>query len=129
MDRSKPVEFPQLRVSIDDVLYMPNLDAPPDRPHPFVYYVTLVNNSAETVEVMARKWVVVEDGGDTTVVEGDGLVGKKPRLKPGESFSYNSYHVLASDARASGAYFGVTEGGQPIFARIPEFSMTIPQWA
>ena len=29
-------EFDGLRVLVDDVVYMPGLDAPADKPHPFV---------------------------------------------------------------------------------------------
>ena len=40
--------------------------------------------------------VVTDAGGETIVVEGDGVVGKFPRLEPGEHFSYNSYHTIGS---------------------------------
>src|SRR5437899_5610571 len=30
-------ELPDLRVTIDKLVYMPTLEAPPDRPYPFVY--------------------------------------------------------------------------------------------
>ena len=32
-------ELDGLLVEVDEVMYMPNLDAPPDRPHPFVYFI------------------------------------------------------------------------------------------
>jgi hypothetical protein len=60
------------------------------------------------------------------VVEGDGVVGKFPRLEPGESFSYNSYHVIGADSIAEGAFFGVTADGTPVFTRIPPFEMRSP---
>ena len=37
-------EFEGLSVKIDDVIYMPSLDAPPDRPHPFVYFISIFND-------------------------------------------------------------------------------------
>ncbi|CAN5314834.1 Co2+/Mg2+ efflux protein ApaG [soil metagenome] len=124
-----PVEIPEVKVTVNEVIYMPSLDAPGDRPHPFVYFLTIRNEGAEAVQILARKWVVEEDNGETIVVEGEGLVGKKPHLEPGGSFSYNSYHVLACDGRANGAFFGVTAGGKTFFTRVPSFEMTIPQWA
>ena len=33
-------------------------------------------------------------------LEGDGVVGKFPRLSTGETFSYNSYHVIGADSIA-----------------------------
>jgi ApaG protein len=84
-----------LSVRVDDVIYMPTLDAPDDKPHPFVYFITILNKSTERVRILGRKWVIREEGGEVTVVEGDGVVGQTPVLEPGEDFSYNSYHVTA----------------------------------
>lgn len=122
-------EFTGLRVKVDDVIYMPSLDAPPDRPHPFVYFISIFNDSEVPVTIRARKWVVVEEGGETTVVEGDGVVGQQPVIACGGHFSYNSYHVVGKGARVSGAFFAETGPGQFVFTRIPEFSLKIPGWA
>jgi ApaG protein len=119
-------ELEGLRVAIDRVVHMPQLDAPPERPHPFVYFITIHNDSTETVTIRGRKWVVTDMEGHQLVVEGDGVVGEFPRLDPGEHFSYNSYHVIGSDSAAEGAFFGVTEEGRPVFTRIPRFEMRAP---
>jgi ApaG protein len=119
-------EFLQLRVKVDDVIYMPHLDAPPNKPHPFVYFISIFNDSMIPITIRARKWVVIEDGGETTVVEGDGVVGQQPTINPGEHFSYNSYHVIGKGAVVNGALFGQMTGGEWIFARIPEFRLEIP---
>lgn len=120
-------ELNGLSVQVDDVIYMPSLDAPADKPHPFVYFISIRNNSGQRVTIQGRKWVVRE-GSDMTVVEGDGVVGQTPVLGPGEDFSYNSYHVTAEDAVAEGAFFGKTDSGEWVFARIPAFELTVPGW-
>jgi len=122
-------EFHQLRVKVDDVVYMPSLDAPPDKPHPFVYFISICNDSAVPITIRARKWVVIEDGGETTVVEGDGVVGQQPLIQPGEHFSYNSYHVIGKAARVNGAFFAQMADGEWIFSRIPEFRLEPPKFA
>lgn len=121
-------EFVGLRVKVDDVIYMPSLDAPPEKPHPFVYFISIFNDSSVPVTILGRKWVVVEDGGETMVVEGDGVVGQQPVIDPGENFSYNSYHVVGKRAVVSGAFFGETGDGEWVYARIPEFKLEIPDW-
>ena len=73
--------------------------------------------------------MVQEDEGEITVVEGDGVVGQKPVIEPGGHFSYNSYHVVARGATASGAFFGEAGTGDWIYARIPEFRLDVPNWA
>ena len=119
-------EFDELHVSVDDVIYMPSLEAPPEKPHPFVYFISIHNNSDVPVTIRARKWVVQEDNGETTVVEGTGVVGQTPTIQPNEHFSYNSYHVVAKSARVSGAFFGETAAGDQGFSRIPEFRLAVP---
>jgi ApaG protein len=119
-------EYEGLRVIVDDVVYMPSLDAPAEKPHPFVYFISIHNDSPVPVTLRGRKWVVREDGGEVTVVEGDGVVGQNPLIEPGGHFSYNSYHVVARSALASGAFFGETATGEWIFTRIPEFRLVVP---
>jgi len=119
-------ELDGLRVTVDRVTFMPQLQATEDRPFPFVYFITIHNDSAETVTIKGRKWVVTDAEGGTQVVEGDGVVGKFPRLEPGEEFSYNSYHTIGSDSAAEGAYIGITEEGSPVLVRIPRFEMKAP---
>lgn len=118
-----------LTVRVDDIVYMPTLDAPAEKPHPFVYFITIENGSTEQVTITGRKWVVREDKGEVVVVEGDGVVGQTPVLEPGGDFSYNSYHITALDAVVSGAFFGKTDTGKRIKVRIPEFRLELPDWA
>lgn len=120
-------ELKKLRVKVDDVVYMPSLDAPANKPHPFVYFISIHNESGEEVTIVGRKWVVRE-GEETVVVEGDGVVGQTPQLAPGQHFSYNSYHVTAENAVAEGAFFGRTAKGEVVFARIPRFELELPSW-
>ena len=119
-------ELTDLRVIIDKIVYAPTLEAPPDRPYPFVYFITINNQSSETVTIRGRKWVITDLAGEKVVVEGDGVVGEYPHLRPGERFSYNSYHVIGSNSIAEGAFIGLTAEGEPFVVRIPQFKMEIP---
>ncbi len=115
-----------LSVSVDSVHYDASRPAPPDRPHPFVYQISIRNESQETVNIFGRKWIVRDADGDTLVVEGDGVVGQFPSLAPGQSFTYNSYHVIKSESTAAGTFFGATSQGRPVAAIIPPFEMRPP---
>ncbi len=123
---SDPIELENLQVTVDRIVYAPQLQAPPDKPHPFIYFITIHNRSKHTVTIMGRKWVVTESDGDTLVVEGDGVVGQTPQIAPGEDFSYNSYHTVGRNSVAEGAYIGVDESGRRILTRIPKFNLHIP---
>jgi ApaG protein len=122
-------ELTNLRVLIDKVVYMPTLEAPPERPYPFVYFITIDNQSSETVTIRGRKWVITDQLGQKIVVEGDGVVGEFPRLRPGERFSYQSYHVIGTDSVAEGAFIGISDQSVPFVARIPRFQMQVPKTA
>lgn len=111
---------------VDNVMHLPTLDTPSNKPHAFVYFLTIENGSDVTVTVKGRKWIVTEENGEVVVVEGPGVVGETPTLGHGEEFSYNSCHVIAYDAVAKGALFGVTEHGDMFSVEIPEFSMKVP---
>lgn len=99
---------------------------PPDKPHAFVYFITITNGSDRTVTLLGRKWVLEHADGSRLVVEGDRIVGETPRLAPGESFSYNSYHVTGGDARAHGCFHGHDETGERVHVLLPPFDLVIP---
>ena len=115
-----------LTARVDRVAFAPDFDAPPDRPHPFVYTVTVLNESAEAVTIKGRKWVIRDLAtGRCHVVEGDGVAGRSPRLLPGEMFSYDSYHVVAADSTAEGSFLAYEDAGRPLLVRVPAFSMYV----
>jgi ApaG protein len=122
----KAHELPGFTAKVDEVMYVPSLDTPSDRPYAFVYFITIVNGSKQAVTIRGRKWIIEGAQGDKLVVEGDGVVGQSPRLEPGEEFSYNSYHVVATDSAAHGAFFAVTDAGEAVVSRIPRFVMRLP---
>ena len=120
-------ELPGLRVTVDQLLHQPDAQTPPDRPHCFVYFVSIRNDSAATVTIKGRKWVVKNARGEITAVEGDGVVGQFPTLAPGEKFSYNSYHLVDHPpAVAEGSYLGIDQNGRKVIVRIPSFAMELP---
>lgn len=123
-----PLELPGLSVQLDNLVYRRGgAEFPPDRPHAFIYYLTIRNESDRTVVLLGRKWVIVNADGTRLVVEGDKIVGEEPRLAPGEQFSYNSYHLTGVDARVHGSFHGLDEHGARIWVRIPEFALEVPR--
>ena len=123
---SESEEVPGLSVTLDKLVYHEDAQLPPERPHAFIYYLTIRNLSERTVTILGRKWVLRGEEGTMEVIEGDKVVGKTPELAPGEQFSYNSYHVVAGPTQVEGAFHGMDEGGRRIHLRIPAFSLEIP---
>jgi len=118
---------PGLTAKLDRLCHhMGGASLPPDKPHAFVYYVTIINSSERTVRLLGRKWVLHHCDGSFLVVEGDCIVGETPQLRPGERFSYNSYHVTSMNAEVQGCFHGIDEGGLPIHVALPPFRLEIP---
>jgi ApaG protein len=116
-----------LRVSVDKVLYQPDVPTPVNRTHCFIYFISIHNETDTPITIKGRKWVVRNARGEITAVEGDGVVGQFPTIEPGETFSYNSFHLL--DTRtglARGSYLGVDAAGHRVLTRIPPFEMVVP---
>ena len=120
-------QLPGLVVQLDDLRYQyGGLNIPPETPHVFIYFLTIANRSDRAVKLLGRKWIIQDDSGETLVVEGDKIVGQEPELLPGESFSYNSFHIGSCSASAHGSFHGLDEKGQRIHTLIPRFEMRIP---
>ncbi|MBA4150194.1 MAG: ApaG domain [Verrucomicrobia bacterium] len=125
--KSEFFEPADLKVTVDRVVYQPNIATPPDRPHCFVYFISIHNETEGPVKIVGRKWVVTNSRGEITAVEGDGVVGEHPTIESGDTFSYNSFHLLDTDtAVAEGSYLGVDAEGRRVVTRIPAFKMTVP---
>lgn len=121
----KTRELPGLTASVDRVDPVPANDAPPHRPHKFSYHITIHNKSLRIVTITGRKWVLTNARGHKLVVQGDGVVGQFPRLTPGDSFRYNSYHLVDSTSTAEGAYTARDEDGENLLIRIPGFQLDV----
>jgi ApaG protein len=121
------LELAGLTARLDKLVYHHGgKSLPEDKPHAFVYFVTIHNGSDRAVTLLGRKWVLQNRDGSHLVIEGDKIVGETPRLNPGEQFSYNSYHVTGVDARASGSFHGIDEFGNRIHVILPPFEMSVP---
>jgi ApaG protein len=119
--------LPGLSARLDKLVYHHGGKClPPDQPHAFVYFITIHNSTEHTVTLLGRKWVLARHDGTRQVIEGDGIVGETPVLAPGESFSYNSYHVAGGDTVAQGSFHGVDEARRAIHVLLPPFAMRVP---
>ncbi len=124
---SASLALPGLTARLDKLVYHHGGKClPPDQPHAFVYFVTIQNATEHTVTLLGRKWVLTHADGSRQVIEGDKIVGETPVLAPGESFSYNSYHVAGGDVAAQGSFHGVDEARRPVHVVLPPFVMRIP---
>ncbi|MEY4689866.1 MAG: hypothetical protein RIT19_191 [Verrucomicrobiota bacterium] len=121
------IELPGLKVTVDRLLYQRLPADRSDKPHSFIYFISIHNHSPVPVTIRGRKWVVTHEDDTVLVVEGDGVVGETPVIPPGGKFSYNSRHIIGTNsAVAEGSYLGIDDAGRRIIVRIPRFRMEVP---
>lgn len=91
------------------------------------YTVEIENHGAETVTLVARRWSIIDAFNRVNDVEGSGVVGEQPELRPREAFRYVSNCPLPTPSGAmKGSYQMVTDQGEMFEVEIPEFSLHLP---
>lgn len=73
----------------------------------FSYEITIENQSKDSVQLNTRHWEIYDSLNDIETVDGEGVIGKKPVLKPGETHTYSSGCLLASPFGAMRGYFNM----------------------
>ena len=93
----------------------------------FSYQVTIENQSNETVQLLERHWKIYDSLNQTEIVEGSGVIGKKPILKPSEKHTYGSNCFLTSPIGAMKGYYNmVTFSTSKTFkVHIPTFQLMV----
>jgi len=94
----------------------------------FTYKITIENTGDYDVQLLRRHWNIFDSISEKRDVEGAGVVGQQPVLRPKEVYEYESACNLKSEfGKMKGAYTfeRLVDGGQFKVA-IPEFNMFVP---
>ena len=71
----------------------------------FAYTVRVTNEGEDVVQLKRREWIILDAEGREERVEGEGVVGQQPVLRPGQTFEYASACPLRTPAgRMRGTY-------------------------
>ena len=115
-----------IRVKVESE-FIPERSDPQNGEFFFAYHVTIENRGDEPVRLLSRHWVITDGMGKEQEVRGPGVVGKQPRLAPGETFQYSSACPLTTQIGSMyGSYQMVTDGGETFDAEIAPFTLAIP---
>lgn len=108
--------------------YIPERSSVSGHQYAFAYTVKIANQGDVTARLESRHWIITDASGHVEEVRGPGVVGAQPRLRPGESFEYTSWCVLATPSGdMRGTYQMVTDAGAPFDAEIAPFHLGLPQ--
>ncbi|HOB13684.1 MAG TPA: Co2+/Mg2+ efflux protein ApaG [Novosphingobium sp.] len=96
----------------------------------WVYHIRIENGSDETVQLLTRHWRITDGRGMVNLVEGDGVVGEQPVLRPGQSHDYVSGCPLTTPMGSMEGHYGfVRETGEMFDVAIPFFPLAAPATA
>jgi len=144
---SDTLTSPYLRVQVTST-YRPERSDPKMDKHCFAYSVRITNIAeppspgaeAASIQLVSRRFEIQTIGSETKdVVQGPGVTGRQPLLKPGESFEYTSTAPLSVRpmrektevvARMEGEYSFVVAGGDNqdvLKAKMGMFHFVLPK--
>lgn len=94
----------------------------------FGYNITIENQSKDSVQLTSRHWQVYDSLNETEMLDGEGVIGKKPVIKPGESHTYNSGCLLCSPVGAMKGHYNMVNlsSTENFRVYIPTFKFSAP---
>lgn len=87
----------------------------------FGYIITIENQSKDAVQLTSRHWKIYDSLNDMETLDGEGVIGKKPVIQPGESHTYNSGCLLTSPIGAMKGFYNMVN-----FSTSDKFRVYIP---
>ena len=108
--------------------YLDDESEPDKGRYVFAYTIHIRNNGRAAARLLSRRWLISDANGKVQQVEGDGVVGEQPWLRPGDGFEYTSGAVLeTSVGTMQGSYTMVADDGTRFDAPIPAFTLAVPR--
>ena len=89
----------------------------------FSYRITITNTGRDTVQLLHRHWFIRDSLSPMHEVDGPGVIGQTPVLRPGQEFTYTSAWSYAVHSAYEGWYLMERTGdGYQFKVTIPEMN-------
>jgi len=94
----------------------------------FSYKITLENRNEFAIQLMRRHWHIYDSSTKRREVEGEGVIGVQPIIKPGETYSYKSSCDFTTDTGKMYGYYVMQnqQTNEEFKVNIPSFVMIVP---
>lgn len=107
--------------------YLAAQSTPLEQRYVYTYTITIANNSDQPAQLISRHWRITNANEKLQEVQGMGVVGEQPHIKPGESYTYTSGVILETETGImEGTYHMRAESGAMFDAEIPPFALVPP---
>lgn len=92
------------------------------------YEISISNQSSEIVQLLNRYWLITDMTGKTEEIQGVGVVGLQPIIKPHKQFVYMSYCQIATPQGTMEGYYELQTLNEEHFKiTIPKFILSAPK--
>ncbi|GAK83489.1 ApaG protein [Vibrio ponticus] len=120
------VSQPCIKVQVH-TRYIAEQSDPAAKRYIFAYLITIKNLSTETVQLIARRWLITDANGKQVSVEGEGVVGQQPFIDGNDEYTYTSGTAIETPVGVmQGQYIMLDAKGQQFHAEIEPFRLAIP---
>ena len=108
--------------------YLEEQSDPEENRYVWAYQISISNEGNETVQLLNRYWHITDSTGEIQEVRGEGVVGERPVIKPGDVYRYTSGTPLKSSSGFMvGSYEMINEAGVSFDIAVPSFSLDVPE--
>jgi len=91
------------------------------------YEIIIKNESDEIVQLLNRRWVIIDMSGRIEDIHGAGVIGLQPLIKPGKEFTYTSYcQLMTPQGTMEGVYEMQNLDEERFTIEIPKFVLSAP---
>lgn len=108
--------------------FLPDRSNPKDNQFFYSYKIRITNHGEVSARVIHRHWKIKDGNGHTQEVQGSGVIGEQPMLRPGDTYEYSSFCPLRTPyGNMRGKYQMIDEFGNRFWVEVPLFFFRPPQ--
>ena len=89
----------------------------------YAYQITIHNQGKEAVQLQSRHWEIIDSLRPKTIIDGEGVIGKKPVISAGKSYTYKSGCLVTSSVGAMDGHYNFIN-----LATTKKFRVYIPKF-
>jgi len=107
--------------------YLDEQSDPDSAKYVFAYKVEVCNFGSESIQLLARHWIITDGNNSVREVIGEGVVGEQPHIEPGQCYQYSSGAILSTKTGTmEGSYKMRAKSGIVFDAMIETFALVHP---
>ncbi len=109
------------------VNYLPEQSEPARDRWFWSYHIRIENEGDMAVQLLTRHWEISDARGAVHYVDGEGVIGEQPVIRPGGSYDYVSGCPLTTTSGAMvGSFQMIGEDGSRFDIAVPRFDLATP---